>query len=130
MQAILRRQRAGQKIEAADDAGVENLSERADAVGKHDAVDAILHVGVLVADVKFAAGGRVLRHAGRLQQRLVERGVGALRQRLERLLADLIGIGPGGCDEAAPDRVELIVLAGDHLRRGLRRRGRGRAMLA
>jgi hypothetical protein len=79
VQAILRRQCTGKQVEAADDAGVDDLSEGADAVGKHDAVDAILHIGMLVADVKFAARGRILRYARRLQQRLVQWGIGALR---------------------------------------------------
>ena len=49
--AKLRRQRAGQERQAADDAGVEDLPEGSDAVGEHDAVDAILNIGVLVADM-------------------------------------------------------------------------------
>ena len=90
-QAILRRQRAGEQRQAADDAGVEDLPERADAVGEHDAVDAILQIGVLVAHMQFAARGRILRDAGELQQHLVQRRVVALRQRLDGLMADLVG---------------------------------------
>jgi hypothetical protein len=56
-QAILRRQRAGEQGKAADDAGIEDLPEGADAVGQHDAIDAILNIGVLVADMQFAARG-------------------------------------------------------------------------
>jgi hypothetical protein len=121
--AILRRQRAGNQGEAADDAGVEDLPEAADAVRQHDAVDAVLQIGVFVADVQFAAGGGVLRYAWGLQQHLVERGIGALRQRLDRLVIDLIGVGANRRHDAATGLVEPFVLARDHLRRGLRRRG-------
>ena len=94
----MRRQRAGEQRQCADDAGVEDLPEGADAVGQHDAVDAVLHIAVLVAHMQFAAGGRILRHAGQLQQHLVERRVGALRQRLDGLMID------PGCGRA--DRAE------------------------
>ncbi len=56
-QAILRGQCAGQQGKAADDAGIEDLPEGADAVGEHDAVDAVLQIAMLVAHVQFAAGG-------------------------------------------------------------------------
>ncbi len=78
-QAILRGQRARQQRQIADDAGIEDLSEGADAVGQHDAVDPILKIAVLVADMQFAAGRGVLRDAGQLQQGLVQRRVVALR---------------------------------------------------
>jgi hypothetical protein len=78
----LRGQRAREQRKAADDAGIDDLPEGADAVGQHDAVDAGLNIAVLVAHVQFAACGRILRHARCLQQHLVQRGVGALRQRL------------------------------------------------
>ncbi len=57
------RQRAGNQGQAADDAGVDDLAEAADAIGQHDAVDAVLEIGVLVADMQLAAGGGVLRDA-------------------------------------------------------------------
>src|ERR1700738_4824572 len=66
-QAILRRQRAGKQVDLAGDAGVEDLPEGADAVRKHDAVDAVLNIAVLVTHVQLAAGCRILRDAGRLQ---------------------------------------------------------------
>ena len=47
------------------------FAEGANAVRQHDPVDAVLQVGVLVAHMQFAAGGRILRDSGRLQQRLV-----------------------------------------------------------
>ena len=62
-QAVLRRQRSGDQRHVADQRGIEERAEAADAVGQHDAVDADLHIGVLVADVEIAAGGRILRNA-------------------------------------------------------------------
>ncbi len=56
-QAVLRRQCAGQERQAADDAGVEDLPEGTDTVRQHDAVDAKLKIGVLVADMELAARG-------------------------------------------------------------------------
>ena len=55
--------------------GVQNAAEAGDAVGQHDAVDAELHVGVIVADVDRAAGRGILRHAGRLQQHFLDRAL-------------------------------------------------------
>src|SRR5258707_14295573 len=44
--AILRRQRPGQQRQAADDAGVEDLRESADALGQHDAVVAFMQIAM------------------------------------------------------------------------------------
>ena len=129
-QAILRRQRAGDQRQAADDAGVDDLAERADAVRQHDAVDAVLEIGVFVADVQVAAGGGILRYARRLQQRLVERGVGTLRQRFKRLLGQLIGARAGRRHQAAAGFIEFVVGAGEYLLLRLRRRRRGRLRVA
>src|SRR5208283_4864093 len=60
VEAILRGQRAVEHINAADEAAVEQLAEARDAVGEDDAVDPILNVGVVVAQMERAAGGRVL----------------------------------------------------------------------
>ncbi|WP_409193021.1 hypothetical protein [Bradyrhizobium sp. RDM4] len=129
-QAILRRQRAGEEAEAADDAGVENLPERADAVRKHDAIDAILQIGVLVADMQVAARGRVLGDAGELQQHLVQRGIAPLRQRLDRLVRERVGRGTCGREHGLTRRVEPFALASDGGRRlGARRRLRRCASL-
>src|SRR4029077_13314964 len=59
-QAELRRQGSGKQRYVADQRGIEEGAEAADAVRKHDAVDAGLHIGMLVADVEIAAGGRIL----------------------------------------------------------------------
>jgi hypothetical protein len=122
-QAVLRRQRTGEQGKAADDAGIEDLAKGADAVGQHDAVDAVRQIGVLVADMQFAAGGRVLGDAGHLQQHLVQRRVAALWQRLDGLVVDLIRVGADGCEDFCARVVEFCVLARDHLRLGLRRLG-------
>ena len=118
-QAVLGRQRAGNQRHAADDSGVDDLSESADAVRQHDAVDAILQVGVLVADVQVAARSRILRYARSLQQRLVERRIGALRQRFQTLLAHLVGAGAGRRVQIVTNLVQLVILAGNHLLRRL-----------
>ena len=64
VQAELRRQRAGDQREAAGEAGVEDVTEAGNAVGKDDAVDPVLHVGVLIAHVDVAIHGAILRNAG------------------------------------------------------------------
>jgi hypothetical protein len=58
-QPVLRRQRAGDQGDIADQCGIEERAKAADAVRKHDAVDAGLHIGMLVAHVETAAGGRI-----------------------------------------------------------------------
>ena len=127
--AILRGQCAGQQGKTADDAGVEDLSEGADPVGEHDAVDAVLQVGVLVANMQFTACRGILRHAGKLQQHLVELRVAALRQRFNGLVVDLIGIGANRRDDVLADLVEFFILSCQNLRRSLRLRVRRDAML-
>jgi len=66
----------------------EEGAEAADAVREHDAVKAGLHIGMLVADVEIAAGGRILGNSRKPQHDLLDRGVRALRQRLDRVVAD------------------------------------------
>ena len=46
--------------DAADQVGVQNTAEAGDAVGQHNAVDTVLNIGVIVADVQQAAGRRIL----------------------------------------------------------------------
>ena len=84
--AVLCRQRAGQQLHALDDVRVERLAEAFDALGNDHAVDAVLHVAVIAADVQLAV--RVLHYAGRLQQDLVERRRIAERQAFDRLGVD------------------------------------------
>ena len=61
----------------------EDLAEHRQALGQFNTVQAVLDVGVLAAQVDLAEA--VLRHAGGLQQHLVERSVVALRDVLQRL---------------------------------------------
>ncbi len=122
-QAVLRGQCAGQQRKAADDAGIEDLPESADAVGEHNAVDAVRQIGVLVAHMQLAAGRRVLGDAGHLQQHLVELCVGALRHCLDGLMVDLIGVGADWTNDVLASRVQFLVVPRQNLRRGLRRRG-------
>ena len=87
-QAKLRRQRAGDQRHVADQRGVEKRAKAGNTVRQHDAVDANLHIGVLVAHVKAAAGGRILRHAGRLQEYLFDGLIVAPRKRLDRVVTE------------------------------------------
>ena len=95
-QAVLRRQCASDQRDIADQGGVEERAEAADAVRKHDAVDADLHIGMLVAHVIAAAGGRILGYAGEPQHDLLDCGVLALRQRLMVLWLIVLGAVPVG----------------------------------
>lgn len=116
------RQRAGDQRKIADNAGVENLAERTYAIGQHDAIDAVLNVGVFVADVQITASRRVLTHPWCLQQNPIQRGILALRQGFDGLLCDLIGARAGWRQDGLASRIEMLVLLGDHLRLGRRRR--------
>ena len=79
--------------DAADPAGVENAAEAGQAVGQHHAIDAKLHVGVIVAHVKEPACGGILRHPRGLQQDFLHRLVVAAGKRLDGRLGD----GGGRC---------------------------------
>src|ERR1700691_6176720 len=92
-QPVLRRQGAGDQLDRAGEPCTEALAEEADAFRQQYAVDAVLHVGVLVADVELGVFGAVLVDAGRLQQHLAERGIGAAGQRLDRLAAEAVARG-------------------------------------
>ncbi len=74
-ETVFRRHRAGDEVHRLDEARAEALAEKAHAVGNDDAVDAILDVEMLVADMDGAVGEIVLGDARRLQQHLVEAGV-------------------------------------------------------
>src|SRR5947209_7379580 len=62
-QSILRRQRPVEQSEIADKACLDHLAETGDAGRQKDAIDAVLHVFVLVADVERAARDGILRYA-------------------------------------------------------------------
>jgi len=48
------------------------------------AIDTVLNIGVLIADVDLATCRRILRDAGRLQQNLVDWRFSSLWQRIDR----------------------------------------------
>ena len=92
-QAKLRGQRTGNQREAADKIGAENTAEARNTVGEGDSVDAVLHVGVLIAHVDVAIDGAILRNAGRLQQDGVEWRIGAPRQCFDKRSIHVEGAG-------------------------------------
>ena len=127
-QPILRRQSAGDERHRAREAGLHQLRKAGDAVRQKNAVDAILHIGVLVADVEIAAGGGILRHAGRLQQNFFERRLIALRQRLDRRAVQGVDIGARLGEQLALERVGGVFKGVSRLRtRTPSRRGPGEA---
>src|SRR5207248_5434817 len=86
--SVLRRQSAGDELDRACDPGVEGRAETADALGYDDAVQAVLKVRMLVADVDDAVA--VLDDSGGLEQRLVEREVRAAGLLFQRLLVERV----------------------------------------
>ena len=76
LEPILRRQRTGDQRHAVGKAGLERLAEHRQPLRQFDAVEPVLHVGMLAAQVDLAE--TVLRHAGGLEQHLVERRVVSL----------------------------------------------------
>ena len=126
-QAVFGRERAHDQGDAADPAGVENAAEAGQAVGQHHAIDAILHVGMIVADVKEPACGGVLRHPRGLQQDFLHRLVVAAGKRIDRRVGDDIGGRADGRVEIAAALIEGVGLGvelrGRRDRRRRRRRG-------
>src|SRR5665213_91521 len=53
----LRRQRTGNQCETAGKSGIQNMAEARNTIGQCDAIDAVLHVGMLVAHMDFATRG-------------------------------------------------------------------------
>ena len=118
--------------QAIHEARVQFLAETGDAFGQQDVVDAVLDVRVFASQVQVAVGGGVLRHAGRPQQHLVERGVLALRQRGDLVLAHGVGGRPQIRDNLVARGVQLphhrgslqLHYIGGDGRSGVRRCGR------
>ena len=108
----------------------QHLPEPRHAVRKQDAVEAVAHIGVLVANVQEPACRRILCHARRLQQHLVQRRVGSAGHVLDVLIRDLVGTGAARevSDGIALliERPRLLDHAFGRLRRDLLRRRRGR----
>ena len=91
MQAILRRQRAGEQLHVADEGRLENLREAGNAIGQQNSVDPVLNVAVLVADVKIALARRILVDARKLQREVAELNGVSLRDILDVPLSEFIG---------------------------------------
>ena len=125
-QAVFGRERAHDQGDTADPAGVENAAEAGQAVGQHHAIDAKLHVGVIVAHVKEPACGGVLRHPRGLQQDFLHRLVVAAGKRIDRRVGDDIGGRADGRVEIAAALIEGVGLGVELRRRGDRRRRCGR----
>ena len=101
-EAELRRQRPRQHRHAPQRARIEDLPEALQAFRQLHAVDAVLQIPVLAAHMDVTEA--VLHHARRLQQHLVERLVGAARQRLDRAAIDFVLARPEPAQDALPRR--------------------------
>ena len=87
-EAVLRRQRAGDQRQLWANRGVRALAEQRQAFGQLHAVEPVLQVAVVAADMDLAEA--VLHHAGRAQQHLVERRILALRDGLDGGAAEVV----------------------------------------
>jgi hypothetical protein len=74
-QPVLRGQAAGDQLHRIDKPGAQIVTEKADPVRDDDAVDAVLHVEVLVAHMQPAIGRIVLIDPRHLQDGVVDRYV-------------------------------------------------------
>ena len=70
------RQGAGQKIDVTGKPGVQHLAETGNPLGQDNPVNAVLNISVVTPHMQLAE--RVICHAGRLEQDLVEGRVFAL----------------------------------------------------
>ena len=90
MKPVLGRKRACNERHASDEARFEILGEPGDAIGKNNAVDAELHIGMLVAHVIIAARCRILGNARELgDQNVADILVAPLRRVVDVLAGDL-----------------------------------------
>ena len=128
MQAVLGGQRAGDQRKTREQAGIKELREAGNTVRHLDAVDTVLHVGVIVADVKVARTGGVLAHAGKLIDEIADRDVAALRYVFDIFLGQGGVRGSrGGYEQILSFGIQRGCRAGDLLCRSLcrsLRRGR------
>jgi hypothetical protein len=104
-----------------DEAGVDRLAEAGDALRQLHAVDAVLHVGVVVAHVDRAGALGVLAHARQAQQHFVERRVVALAQLVDHVGVDRVD---GGADLRRQIDARALQVGGGHFHL-LHRRGAG-----
>ncbi len=113
--AKLRRQGAGDKIYPVDEAGIDRLSEAGDAFGQLRAIDAVLHIRVLVAHMQRPRGLRVQGDPRKAQQDVVHRRVRAEGEVLDELLVDAID---GGADLRRELQLRFLQTLGRYLHRG------------
>jgi len=102
---IIGRQRAHLRRHALHVARVDVLREAVDARRQQRAVDIIAIVGILVAEVDGAVG--VVGDARRVGQDLVERCVLALRDLVDLLVGDGVGVRADGRVDSFADRCRL-----------------------
>ena len=82
-------QRAGDQLDALDEARVQLQAKSGDAFGQQHVVNAVLQVGVLAAHMQIPVLRRILRHAGKTRDDLIDRRVVPLRHGLDcRLVLD------------------------------------------
>jgi hypothetical protein len=114
VQAILRRQRAGEQLQVADEGALKNLGEAGYAVGQQNAVDAILNVAVLIADVEIALARLVLVDARKLKNEVAELNGVSLWEALDIPLTELIGAGASlRQEDSVASLVEILGLLDD-----------------
>ncbi len=109
-QAVLGRQRAGDQVDVAGEAGAEGLAEHGDALRQDHVVQPVLDVGVVAPDVQLSE--RVLHHPRGLQDHLVERDVLAAGQDVHQLFGQRVGRGAERRLDGLAGGVQL--LSGDH----------------
>ncbi|VVC54709.1 hypothetical protein RHAL1_01609 [Beijerinckiaceae bacterium RH AL1] len=102
VEPVFRRQCTVEQRQLADEGRVEDLAEAGDPIRQQNAVDAVLRIGVLVADVEVAAARGVLADAGQLQQHRVECRVVARRKVVDARPGDGRGVGRPLGDEIVP----------------------------
>ncbi len=87
--AKLGRQSSGDQRDGIDQVRINFLPETIETLRQQNAVEAILHVAVIAANMHFPEF--ILHHARRLQQHLLKRGVLTLTHRLNLVRADFVG---------------------------------------
>ena len=123
---IFGRQRAGDQRHVADQARFEDAAEPGDAVGQHDAVDAVLHIGVIVADMQSSRWRRNPAKRRAPATRLSRPLYWCLAAVPNGVVADGVGGGAHGRVEMAAAFIEGLGFRRRLLLRGLCWGGGGR----
>ncbi len=106
-ETVLGRQRAGDERDTLGKTRVELAAEAGDAFRDQDVVDPVLHVGVIVPDVKASRGRGILAHPRKPEHQLAKGNVLPLAQVLDVLLIDGINRGPDAGHDLLPGLVQL-----------------------